>query len=647
MTKMKSVLACVCAVLMIALAVVPMFTLSASAAEATATLSFASTANRVSQDSNQQVWSQNGIIFTNDKASSSTSVANYSNPVRLYAGSSVTIETTLGKITKIVAECSSSTYATDFKNSVGDEATVSGSNVTITLSTPANSYKIDKLTKQIRIKSLDVTYEVAADACKHLNKQENVTVEPTCTSTGIKTITCLDCGETLSPEILDKIDHTFVDGVCSECGSRDSYEGTYYIATKRSSGNYFYMTNDLGSASTKRYQAVDSKLTVLPETITAPDSAYVFTVEKRDGGYVISTVVDGSVKYLTWSSGNSGNLDTEAKAKVMDFQTNADGTVKITIENGIRKLGLNNNSGSDYFAWYESDQANKLALIPVVQKEEVNPEILGANLNIGNDLTMKYHVVLPEGADVSKYSMQFTLNEKTVTVTACVAGEGEYVFAFEGIAPQLMGDTIVAKLLCDGAEVDTYDYSVKEYAIDTMADHPEYKTLLSDLLAYGAAAQTYRNYKTDALVNVDVDGYEPSATAPVLADKVTTLTESTSEVASFTAAGVYFDYTNKIYVKLTATTLEGVVVKVNGTAVDVEAYGNGYIAYSEAVSALDFGKTFTVTLEVGGEVVQTLTYSINSYVYTKCANAGAEPTAMQALALALYRYGASALAANA
>ena len=117
--------------------------------------------------------------------------------------------------------------------------------------------------------------------------------------------------------------------------------------------------------------------------------------------------------------------------------------------------------------------------------------------------------------------------------------------------------------------------------------------------------------------------------------------------ASFTAAGVYFDYTNKIYVKLTATTLEGVVVKVNGTAVDVEAYGNGYIAYSEAVSALDFGKTFTVTLEVGGEVVQTLTYSINSYVYTKCANAGAEPTAMQALALALYRYGASALAANA
>ena len=49
-------------------------------------------------------------------------------------------------------------------------------------------------------------------------------------------------------------------------------------------------------------------------------------------------------------------------------------------------------------------------------------------------------------------------------------------------------------------------------------------------------------------------------------------------------------------------------------------------------------------LEVDGEVAQTLTYSINSYVYTKCENADAELTAMQSLALALYRYGASALA---
>ena len=49
----------------------------------------------------------------------------------------------------------------------------------------------------------------------------------------------------------------------------EGYEGRYYIASIRSSGNYFYMSSDLGTASTKRYQAVDSGLTTLPASITA------------------------------------------------------------------------------------------------------------------------------------------------------------------------------------------------------------------------------------------------------------------------------------------------------------------------------------------------------------------------------------------
>ena len=59
------------------------------------TLSFASTAQRISQDGNKQVWKNGVITFTNEKASSSTAVGNYSNPVRLYQGSSIdiTIET--------------------------------------------------------------------------------------------------------------------------------------------------------------------------------------------------------------------------------------------------------------------------------------------------------------------------------------------------------------------------------------------------------------------------------------------------------------------------------------------------------------------------------------------------------------------------
>ncbi len=58
-----------------------------NAKEVEATISFASTAQRVSQNSEEQVWQNEGVTFTN-----SGSVANYSNPVRLYANSKIVVE---------------------------------------------------------------------------------------------------------------------------------------------------------------------------------------------------------------------------------------------------------------------------------------------------------------------------------------------------------------------------------------------------------------------------------------------------------------------------------------------------------------------------------------------------------------------------
>ena len=64
---------------------------TAWAAETSATITFKDTANRTVFTMEQQVWVMDGITFTNDKATSISNVANYSNPVRCYAGSSVTI----------------------------------------------------------------------------------------------------------------------------------------------------------------------------------------------------------------------------------------------------------------------------------------------------------------------------------------------------------------------------------------------------------------------------------------------------------------------------------------------------------------------------------------------------------------------------
>ena len=128
----------------------------------TATLSFADKAQRTSFSTSQQVWEQNGITFTNDKSSSTNNVADYANPVRLYAKSKVTVAAP-GNITKIVFDCNSASYATTLKPSIGTVtgASVSASSdkVTVTFTSSVASFVISSLSAQVRMDSLEVTYE--------------------------------------------------------------------------------------------------------------------------------------------------------------------------------------------------------------------------------------------------------------------------------------------------------------------------------------------------------------------------------------------------------------------------------------------------------------------------------------------------------
>ena len=129
------------------------------AAETTATLSFADKAQRTVFNSNQQVWTQNGITLTNDKAASTNAVADYAKPARFYAGSKLTVSCE-GTIKQIVFDCNSSSYATTLKNSItsGATVTVSSDKVTAVPTTEASEFVVAKLTAQVRMDAITVTY---------------------------------------------------------------------------------------------------------------------------------------------------------------------------------------------------------------------------------------------------------------------------------------------------------------------------------------------------------------------------------------------------------------------------------------------------------------------------------------------------------
>ena len=122
------------------------------------TISFATTAQRTSQTTSQQVWTNGGVVLTNNKSESQNDVVDSSNPVKFYASSQIII-TAPGNISQIVFDCNTADYATSLKNSIsGASVAVSSKKVTITLNGSSDTFTIAKLSAQVRADAVTVTY---------------------------------------------------------------------------------------------------------------------------------------------------------------------------------------------------------------------------------------------------------------------------------------------------------------------------------------------------------------------------------------------------------------------------------------------------------------------------------------------------------
>ena len=308
--------------------------------------------------------------------------------------------------------------------------------------------------------------------------------------------------------------------------------------------------------------------------------------------------------------------------------------------------------------WYQQNANRGKVSMPNVVLDRNNtaanvtltPEIKSASVTLGDTLAMNYYTTLP-AKDAADYQMRFTFNDKVTYATATKgASANEFVFSFKGIAPQCVGDNIKAELMRGDEVVDVKDnYSVFQNCMNIVNDNPTNMALINlvgNLGAYAAAAQNYANYKTDALVNAGFEGYATTVDTIVNSDK--TLDGEAREDFGFTAAGVYFDYANKVYAKFIAPegaidfeefsiTINGVEAYIAETGVTTEL-GIEYIVYTDYISVTDFDEVFTFVL-TDGFTTQTLTYSVNAYCKAKL---NAEKATTAALAAATYSYGAAA-----
>lgn len=150
-------------------------------------------------------------------------------------------------------------------------------------------------------------------------------------------------------------------------------EGKYIVVANRGKNtdkNWYYMTADLGSASTKRFQAVNTGIDSLGAVpIYGLEDKYIWSLEKDGSKWKLKS----GDQYVTWSSGNSANLGATAKTLTFDV---ADNQVLAHFNDGSaeRYLSLNATTNNNYFAFYSGTaQVEQLVFLPYI--EPSTPEI--------------------------------------------------------------------------------------------------------------------------------------------------------------------------------------------------------------------------------------------------------------------------------
>lgn len=282
-------------------------------------------------------------------------------------------------------------------------------------------------------------------------------------------------------------------------------------------------------------------------------------------------------------------------------------------------------------------------------------DFAGASVVLEDDLALNYKVsasLIENNFYKDPYAV-FTFNGKETTVTDYTVKDGKYIFSFKNIAPDKLGDTVTATLYAtlDGEAVSsiTREYSVKQYCANMMAKYPDYTklcTLLADILHYGAAAQTYTGYKTDALVNSGVAA--GTTVTPELTDHRSVGTELADPEVTWNGGGLRLEESIVVRLKFTVANTEGLTARlfVDGeelaSAASFVAAGemeNQYYVYFRCFTAAQMRKPFQVTFYRNGEQVSnTLTYSMESYINSKKND---ENTNLASLVIAAAKYGDS------
>ena len=298
--------------------------------------------------------------------------------------------------------------------------------------------------------------------------------------------------------------------------------------------------------------------------------------------------------------------------------------------------------------------------------ENPAPVINTISLSLESSITMNFKVLKDSVSSFDDFYVTAKFGEKEEKITEYKQGGNYYVFSYKGINPQLMNDEITAVLHAKNGNKEYTSpqkvMSVKKYAY-TMLDrysaeeHSKLRTLLVDLLNYGAMAQKYVGYKTDNLVNSDLTDTQKSWASKNIGDfkniRDFNFKPISNPSVQWNACGLVLNNSIMIRAKFSAKDIENKTVEFafrNTKFIydknDFVNNGDGtYYVYCNELFAHELSNEILITVcENGIPCSNTMRFSVESYASTVQQSSEYKGTALDDLTQAMMRYGKSAVA---
>ena len=257
---------------------------------------------------------------------------------------------------------------------------------------------------------------------------------------------------------------------------------------------------------TLEYVAASDKTYYIYLEFTDTDDAYVYLIVYR--GYLLSYNANGgsnapSQQYFYFGNGDhviSSKAPSRTGYTFIEWNTRSDGPGNAYHPGDKLDEGWENTTL--YAVWEKNQPTITLKYPSLSFKDEVKVNVYYEVDKVDDVVDMGLIVY---GSQVDSYTVY---NAESVSA-GYRDSNGLYCVTTKGIPAKNMSDTIwfaVYAKLSDGSYCYSklVSYSPREYAYTMLGTDAKLDALLVAMLSYGAAAQTYFNYRTDDLINKDL-----------------------------------------------------------------------------------------------------------------------------------------------